>query len=336
MNHLHRFLLKLFFFTGAAAVLYCLTLVLLANFGPDFVQKNVKYRRGVQGHTFSRLKEADTVKNVDVLIVGSSQAYRSFDPRIFTRHGIRVFNLGTSSQTAVQTEFLIRKYLDSLDPDLVIWEIWPNSFTSEGTESLADLVSNSENPLELDSVTVKVGTIIGYNTFLVSVLNSGFGIDKHFIEPAVIRRDRYISGGFVERNQRLQPKGDLTVPNTALSQTQLKSFEKALKFMTRRGVKVVLIDAPVTESLWGAYSNHAIFDSLFDSFVQRGLVEAYVNFNANRTVDMEDSLHFYDYDHLNQAGVIRFNEVLLDEQGLDLKTYLRGDSKGYNLSKTLE
>lgn len=45
-------------------------------------------------------------------------------------------------------------------------------------------------------------------------------------------------------------------------------------------------------------------DSLFQSYGK------YYNFNE--FIQMDDSLHFYDVDHLNQGGVNIFNEKLLD------------------------
>lgn len=329
MGEIKAFLFKVFLFTGAAAVVYCLMLFGLANFGPDFVQKNVKYRRGVQGHTFSRLREIDTVRNIDVLIVGSSQAYRSFDPRIFEKHGIKAFNLGTSAQTMLQTNFLLYKYLDKVNPRMVIWEVWPNSLTSDGTESLSDLVSNAKNPIELAPLAAKVGSVTAYNTFLVSAFNYLTGVNQDIVEPTLVRRDSYVGRGFVERHQQFQKSAEIIPPLRTFNQSQIKHFHESLKLLKDRNIKVLLVDAPVAKRFYRTYSNNQAFDSLYSSLVRHGLAKAYVNFNEYGNLTLNDTLHFYDYDHLNQDGVVKFNEALLNDGSLNLRAYFESsDSQG--------
>jgi hypothetical protein len=49
---------------------------------PPFVTKNLFYRIGSFGHMYSRINELKTIKDVDILIIGSSHAYQGFDTRI--------------------------------------------------------------------------------------------------------------------------------------------------------------------------------------------------------------------------------------------------------------
>ena len=51
---------------------------------------------------YLRKIDADTTINIDVLVLGSSHAYRGFDPRIFKKAGIKLFNFGSSGQTLLQ------------------------------------------------------------------------------------------------------------------------------------------------------------------------------------------------------------------------------------------
>ena len=64
---------------------------------------------GCYGHTFTRMQDAQKTKNVDVLIVGSSHAYRGIDPRILQKDGISAFNLGSSAQTPINTKVLLHQ-----------------------------------------------------------------------------------------------------------------------------------------------------------------------------------------------------------------------------------
>ena len=80
------------------------------------------------------------IKNVDVLFLGSSHAYRGFDPRIFRKRGYSSFNLGSSAQTPSQTKVWLKRYLKHLNPKIVIYEVYPGTFSSDGIEASLDLV----------------------------------------------------------------------------------------------------------------------------------------------------------------------------------------------------
>ena len=68
------------------------------------------------GFTLERIREAETAGPVDILFVGSSHAYRGFDPRIFAALGFTSFNLGTKAQSPLNTDFLLRRYWPRLQP----------------------------------------------------------------------------------------------------------------------------------------------------------------------------------------------------------------------------
>ena len=90
------------------------------------------------GHMYSRISEIKNQEDVDILFLGSSHAYRGFDTRIFLENGYKSFNLGSSAQTPTQTKVLVERYLGSLNPELVIYEVYPKTFTMDGVESSLD------------------------------------------------------------------------------------------------------------------------------------------------------------------------------------------------------
>ena len=118
---------------------------------PPFMAKNVRNCVGCYGHLFTRVKEAKETKNPDILFLGSSHAYRGLDPRIFAEEGITSFNLGSSSQTPINTQVLLHQYLDQIQPKMVIYEVYAGTLTSDGVESSLDLLISS--PLLSDELT---------------------------------------------------------------------------------------------------------------------------------------------------------------------------------------
>lgn len=130
-----HFLRKIVIVTLTFPVVWFVFIGLYASVAPEAFKKSLVYHRVSSGHMFTRLEEAGEFGHVDVLVTGSSHAYRGFDPRVFAENGLSLFNLGSSSQTPIQTEFLLDRYLDVLTPEVVLLEVYPDLFSNDGTES---------------------------------------------------------------------------------------------------------------------------------------------------------------------------------------------------------
>jgi hypothetical protein len=123
-----QFIKNFFQFFLYAILFYIVAIILFGEYNLKELNKNLNYRRGSYGHMFSRIQDINKADHLDVLVVGSSHAYRGFDPRIFNSQNINLFNLGSNIQTPVQTKFLLEKYLDRLKPSTVIFEVFPEVF----------------------------------------------------------------------------------------------------------------------------------------------------------------------------------------------------------------
>ncbi|WP_315817932.1 hypothetical protein [Paraflavitalea speifideaquila] len=114
----------------------------------------------------------ERTRSIDVLIVGSSHAYRGYDPRIFLQKKIHIFNLGSSTQTPIQTEYLLNKYLKQLNPKVVVLDIYPRLFGNDGAESMVDLLGNMPIDKNMVALTWKVNDIRGYNSLIFGGIGS--------------------------------------------------------------------------------------------------------------------------------------------------------------------
>jgi hypothetical protein len=151
---------------------------------------------------FTRLKEIKQInknQNIDILFLGSSHAYRGFDTRIFKKYGYNTFNLGSSSQTPIQTLVLLKRYLDRINPETVIFEVNPTTFSSDGVESSLDIIANDRNDIYSYEMAFKIHHIKTFNTLLYAEYRDIFHLDDSFTEPIKKRKDTYIKGGFVEK-----------------------------------------------------------------------------------------------------------------------------------------
>jgi hypothetical protein len=85
---------------------------------------------------------------------------------------------------------------------------------------------------------------------------------------------------------------------------QLKAFKEVVKILKDRNIKLYLVQAPVTKSLYNSISGNREFDKLMCSYGE------YYNFNEH--LQLNDSLNFYDAHHLNKYGVDIFNKKILE------------------------
>ncbi len=294
--------LLLFLFFSVIVYIFCLTS--MGIFGLPLFPQNLKYRIGGPGHTYSRLSEVKKTQNVDVLFLGSSHTYRGFDTRMYEHVGIKSFNLGTSAQTPIQTEILLHRYLDSLHPKLVIYEICPATFLLDGVESSLDLIANDRNDFGSFKMALKLNNVKTYNSLIYGIVRDALNLNTSHVESAKKGDDLYVSGGFVERKvQHFKPilNGKEEIDINA---NQLTAFTQVMHLLKEKNIKTILVNAPIAPIKYHEYANTQYFDSLMQTYAD------YYNFN--NILHLNDSLHFYDSHHLNQIGVKIFNEQLIE------------------------
>jgi hypothetical protein len=262
---------------------------------------------GISGFMRSRIAELKNYGEVDILFLGSSHAYRGFDTRIFSENGYKTFNLGSSSQTPVQTKMLVERYLDRLNPKRVIYEVYPASFASDGVESSLDIISSDVNDMHTISMALKINHIKTYNTLVYSLICQTLGLNQTPLDPVDDGTDRYISGGYVERKITHYQPARFEEKEIALNPLQLKAFAEIVQRLKERNITLLLVYAPVSKIYYDSYTNNSYFDSLMTSH------SAYINFNE--TLALNDSMHFYDHHHMNQNGVAVFNRALIEVLG---------------------
>lgn len=299
-----RFLKTIGIFSLFVGVAYFVMIAVCGRFFPGLIKPNILYQLGGYGHLYTRLKEADsTTGRLDVLFLGSSHSYRGIDPRKFD--GLKTFNLGSSSQTPLQTEVLLNRYLDKMNPKMIVYEVFPGALALDGVESSIDLISNGPNDLSSFKMAVKVNHIKVYNTFFYALARDFAHLNYAYKEARQKDGDTYIPGGYVQRD--VQYFRHLQYPAKKawkLDAYQLKEFEGILAGIAKRNIKLVLVYAPITPALYNSYSNNDYIDSLMARYSHG----RYYNFN--KLMKLDDSLHFYNADHLNQLGVEMFSAKL--------------------------
>lgn len=298
------FILKNLMFCLFALLFYVFIVFLFGKFIPSQFKPNINYRIGSYGHMNSRIKEINDMNETKILFLGSSHAYRGFDTRIFKSKGISSFNLGSSSQTPLQTMVLLKRYLQKIKPEMVIYEVYPEIFSMDGVESSLDIIANDRNDVYSIRMAIEVNNMKVYNTLIYGMSRDLFNMNSTFSEPAVKGNDTYIPGGYVERKIEYFNPSEFEKHKFEFLEYQLDEFRNIVEYLKSMGIKVILVYAPVSPSLYKSYLDKSEFDKLMDSFSE------YYNFNV--ICKMNDTLHFYDPHHMNQNGVEIFNEKLIE------------------------
>lgn len=298
-----RFCISLLAFLPFLVLVYTAFLYIESYVVPPVATPNI-LNKALVGQTQTRLKEAKGFGAVDILFLGSSHAYRGFDSRIFDKAGFRSFDLGTSAQTPLQTQILLRRYLRGLNPKLIVYEVFPTTFAIDGVESFVDILANDYMDLNAFKLAMEMHNMKLYNTMLYQFLSDPLHKDLQLEQPKHIGEDTYISGGYVQKE--ISRFKFVSHPQQIwdFKDEQFKAFEETLDFIKQHNTKIILVFAPITSSLYNSYTNNKLFNDKMDGYGE------YYNFNELVTLD--DSLHFLDEHHLNQDGVKLFDEKLIE------------------------
>lgn len=301
-----KFLIKFFSLIVVFILVYIFSLLFYNSVAPPQLKKNLLYNRHGGGYLYTRLKEADTTKNIDILVVGSSHAYRGFDPRIIGQGNGKVFILGSSAQSPIQTEYLIDKYIDILKPKMVLYEVYYVTMELDGAESAIDVFSNvSKLDYNLLKMAFKINSVKAYNTLIYCFLREQFGI-KDITDLQKNGLDQYVKGGYIERKMiKNEYKGKEEHKRHAIqiNQEQLEAFKSICNKLRQKKIKTILVQSPIPVAHYRSIANRKFLDSVFYSVKSA----EYYNYNELDTFRNE---HFFDYSHLNQTGVEKFNRTL--------------------------
>ncbi len=296
-----KLLKRIAFFLPIALVSYLLLLWLLGDLG--WVRTGIT-KMGNTGHLNSRIKDIRNYHDVDILFLGSSHSYRTFDTRFYEAHGYSCFNLGSSNQTPRQTYVLLKEYLDSLAPYAVIFEVHPDIMNQDGIESTVDLLANAPLTCEMSKMAWGSKNMKAINTWLYSVYNQKIRhrLD-HFVEDSITENTIYIPGGYVEVKSKAfevkrYPRKKLTI-----LPEQMEYLRKCLDMLKERGIPYLLVEVQDAEQLRKTYLNHDWFEA------QMSALGPY----RYKILPLVDTTHFCNSNHLYKPGIVLFNEDLVED-----------------------
>jgi hypothetical protein len=295
------FIRRAFFFVGLFLVAYSLLLVVIGrnmnlSFGSQFY-----YPEGGAGHSQLRFQEATSQRNIDLLFIGSSHAYRNYDPRIFKQAKPKAFNLGSTAQTPIQTLQILENLGEHLSPKYLIIDFFLPLFYNEGIESSIDLLANTN----FYSVHLNEHEDMKwYNALLYRAMSKNILHLKSKTCSETIGTDQYIQGGYVESHQTFNPKHETPKPSGHWNTKQIQAFAKVIQWANDRSIKWMVVQSPMM-NVQAAVSYQSLPKEI------QALIPEDQFINGQPSV-LGVKEFFIDEDHLNPKGVTAFDLWLLD------------------------
>ncbi|HEY0978077.1 MAG TPA: hypothetical protein VGE21_11470 [Flavobacteriales bacterium] len=285
------------------AVLYAVAFMLLCRvqLGNTLsIYRSAPYYSYDSGTNKMRFHAFDTAHRYDVLVLGSSHAYRGYDPALFRARGLELYNLGSSGQTPLQGRFLMEAYVDSGSTRLVIMDLYNPCFMDDGFESTSLLTRHVPSDRVAWNIGLAQRDLRALNMLMLRSVGT---VEAPLADTA------WCYSGYCPRTDSMQTPARTQRPRPFVAKSaQLEHFRHMLAHCREQRLPLVLVShyQPSTSDRAAHLAFHDLVMQEIAPYPEvRYLDLAY----AHQANDLD---HFYDLNHLNQAGVDLFNAQLID------------------------
>lgn len=300
-----KFLVKGLWFCILVVLIYPFAIFISVEYFPAWLRPNVQYFRNGDGYLLQRMQEADTTSNIDILFLGSSHTYQAYDPKHFPDY--RIMNLGSSNQTYVQTNFLLKKYLEAFSPKIIVYELNPNMLNNDDSESTIDILSNSDFSKEQFQLMHRDNWIRFINTMLYVFIKNKISSEEHSTPLNDVYGDKYIGSGFVEKNKehntKFKEEEFIYIP-PSMNAHSLEAFKESVHYIQQKRIPILFVYTPVTSRFYDFIGKEKKIE------VIKEVIQGYPYYNFNTLSQWNDTLDFYDEHHLNKNGIEKYNQTV--------------------------
>ncbi len=252
------------------------------------------------GGTYIKTHNFNTQEKYDVIIVGSSHAYRGYDPRIFKEYGFNAYNLGTSDQKPMCSYFLIKNYINHNNCKLVIFDLYDRVFSQSNIESMSDMIQNIPSDKAALQLSLASNDVRAINMFTLRIFNK-------IADPINPDTLGYIKGYLpTEKLLELPPKRRIYTYET--NHEGLKYLEKTIRYLKKEGVKIVMTEH--TLPIVAPAVRHDAFRKDIYKVLNKYNV-GWLDYTTDST--MNNVKYFADESHLNVKGVYKYNHRLIND-----------------------
>jgi hypothetical protein len=300
---MRSFLAKGLVFVGVSMVLYALcfgALTRLRSGGSPLVFSISDYYHLKGGPVFQKFTAWNASKHYDVLVLGSSHAYRGYDPALFAQVGYTCVNLGSSAQSVANSYHLLRAYAQASKVGLVLLDVYDVTLEVEDLESTSDLVANVGDHATAARLALGLGEPRALNLFALRLW------EQH--TPPYYRDSTCEDSGYCHRADSVSGPVNYNHRPFDPRQEQVDALRACARLCQERGIPLVMVTHPYPKS--ASRPRHAACNAIVAP-IARSFGVPYLDHAFDH--DLHDQHHFYDHNHMNRAGVGLFNPKLIQE-----------------------
>ena len=301
-----RFLKYALLFIAVSAAMYIGAFVVLSRVkvkGMPLIFRTADYYKPRGGISWHRFQEFDPAVRHDVIIMGSSHAHRGYDPHVFEARGYSAFNLGSSSQSPMNSYYLIQAYLNSSNTGLLIMDVYDTNFIKDGLESTSDLTQNVPGAAVAIRMAWGLRDLRALNMLTLRFTNPNMG---DYYEDL----DYHGLGYAYNTDSVKKAEGIYNDTTIQISPMQRRYFAQCVELCRERGIRMV-VSSHYGRAAWNR-TRHAKFAAFIDSTLA-GTGIPYIDYTFEPGID--DLNNFADLSHLNDAGAQIFTGHLVDSLG---------------------
>ena len=259
-------------------------------------------------------------ENIDLVFMGSSHVYRTFDPYFFSEAlELNTFNLGSPFQNPTVTYFLLKELIRlNHKPKLIVLETyWPILCGFDTNFNSASYVFHymrfSLNKIELFRHAFEFPSSL-------RLFSKGFHY-RRFVKTGFYQTDfgddwncEYKGKGFIPCGKVAAPEDlnadDLSAQEHIFNEYRIKYFEKTIQLAQEHEIQVFAVMTPVHPDILVKVQNYPVFHQKINSLCQLNGID-FIDFNLinqeNVIVSRDD---FMDHNHLNFTGAEKINHYL--------------------------
>ena len=262
---------------------------------------------------------------LDTMICGSSHAYYGIVPAVLDEKlGTNSYNLSAPMMTLQGRYELLKKELDRNPVDLVFVDVSFNTFSrdraEEGPEGDIYQLGRYRNVLERMSYLVRNIRFGEYAHVYSDTLDRGVTVIRKLLrgEGKTGTSDKYETKGWMRGESIAQymtpPEYYHTqVLDTTVRQENLDCMDKIIDLCRERGITVVFVVTPISQSSTLRYDNmDAIHSSLTAYCAGQDVPLFDFNLYKGKTALYPDETAYYDASHLAEGAAQDFTALMCD------------------------
>lgn len=254
------------------------------------------------GHSYVAFRGFNPNKKYDIIVLGSSHAYRGYDPAIFKEYNYDMYNLGTNSQISMVSLYIAREFIRKENCKTVIMDIYDPVFKRESLESVSDYIQNSLSDKKAVEISVSKKDVRTLNMLTMRMFNNFNGI----FNPDTAG----IKNGYKPYKTQLKITDKPSERLYPADANAFDYFEKLIKHLRSEGINIIVAEHPLPALFSIEKEKHAELLAKINPILKKYNVPFYDHLYDSTMTDVK---YFSNPNHLSVSGVNIYNHTLLKE-----------------------